>query len=307
MPAQRLALPTDGLLRRLVQKTLGTGGADTFRLYEQPAGDAGLFGPETVAWRIHADFPGMMAGGLGALLLQTLHPQALAGVWDHSNFREDLLGRLRRTTAFVALSTYAPRERAQQEIERVRQIHRRVVGMLPDGRRYEASDPALLTWVHLTEVWSFARGYQVYRGVELPEAVLDRYFDETRRVAEALGAQQVPRSLREVQDYFARIQPELAYTERSAEVIRVLQTLPLPGRAARLMRGLFLRSGAALLPDWAHARMGRSRLQRAGDQLAVWQLRAVSPLIRSALRDGISARAARRMAMPEGALQQPLI
>lgn len=296
-------LPTDFFLSRLVQKTLASGGAETTAIYESPVGDPGLFGPETVAWRIHADFPGMMAGGLGALLLQTLHPLALAGVWDHSNFREDLLGRLRRTTAFVALTTYAPRERALQEIDRVRRIHRRVTGVLPDGRRYAADDPELLTWVHLTEVWSFVRGYQVYRGIELSRATLDRYFDETRRVAEALGATQVPRSLAEVEAYFESVRPRLVYTERSAEVIRVLKTIRLPGLSATLMRGLFLGSGAALLPDWAHGLMGRGRRQRMADGLARLQLRSVSPLIRSALRDGISARAARRVGLPDGALQ----
>ena len=73
--------------------------------YDHPPGDPGLFGPDSVTWRVHADFPGMLSGGLCALMLQTLHPLALAGVWDHSNFREDLVGRLRRTTNFVAGTT----------------------------------------------------------------------------------------------------------------------------------------------------------------------------------------------------------
>ena len=77
--------------------------------YDRPRGDPGLFGPDSVTWRVHGSFPGMLAGGLCSLMLQTLHPRALAGVWDHSNFRDDMVGRLRRTTRFVGGTTYAPR------------------------------------------------------------------------------------------------------------------------------------------------------------------------------------------------------
>src|SRR6185312_7519890 len=107
--------------------------ADAGRLdYDHPSGD-----------------PGMLAGGLAALTLQTLHPLALAGVWDHSNFRGDLLGRLRRTTAFVGGTTYAPRTQAEALIAHVRQIHGHIVGHAEDGQPYSANDPHLLTWVHV--------------------------------------------------------------------------------------------------------------------------------------------------------------
>ena len=287
-------LPSDLLIRRLVRRIFGTD-ADSLRVYEAPVGDAGLFGPDTVTWRIHADFPGMMSGGLCALLLQTLHPLALAGVWDHSNFRQDLLGRLRRTTAFVAATTYAPRAHALAEIERVRRIHGYVTGTLPDGRTYAANDPDLLTWVHVTEMWSFVRGYQIYRGVELPRATLDRYFAETRRIAQALGARGVPGSQAEVEQYFDRVRPQLEYSERSATVIEVLENIRLPGPMLRPARALFLGSGAALLPDWALLLMERGRRRRALDQAARLQLRAIGPFLRSGLRDGVASRAVRRV------------
>ncbi|UYB51865.1 oxygenase MpaB family protein [Xanthomonas sp. AM6] len=182
--------------------------------YDQPRGDAGLFGPDSVTWRIHAEFPGMLSGGLCALLLQTLHPLALAGVYDHSNFRDDLVGRLRRTTQFVAATSYAPQAEAQRLIQRVRTIHARIRGRTPDGRAYAADDPALLTWVHVTEAYGFLHGYRRYCR-PVPEPIADRYYDEVRRVAEALGAQAVPASEREVQAYFAQLQPQLRVDARS--------------------------------------------------------------------------------------------
>lgn len=289
-----MLLPSDLLIRRLIRRVFATD-PRALSVYEQPQGDIGLFGPDSVTWRIHADFPGMMSGGLCALLLQTLHPLALAGVWDHSNFRQDLLGRLRRTTAFVAATTYAPREHALAEIARVHRIHQRVHGTLPDGRRYDANDPQLLTWVHVTEMSSFIRGYQAYRGVVLPAQIVDRYFAETGRIAHAMGAREVPDSGAAVDDYFARVLPQLEFSGRSATVIEVLENIRLPGPALRPARALFLGSGAALLPDWAVALMDRSLRRRAWDRAARIQLRVLAPLIRNGLRDGVAARACRRV------------
>jgi hypothetical protein len=116
----------------------------------------------------------MLSGGLCALMLQTLHPRALAGVWDHSNFREDLVGRLRRTTAFVAGTTYAGRSEADRLIARVAAIHARVRGTLPDGRAYAADDPQLLTWVHATESYGFLQGYRRYCRDALPAGAADK-------------------------------------------------------------------------------------------------------------------------------------
>lgn len=267
--------------------------------YDAPLGDPGLFGPDSVTWRIHSDFPGMMAGGICALMLQTLHPLALAGVWDHSDFRRDLIGRLRRTTAFVAGTTYAPRGEAERLIARVRRIHDRVQGVTEDGRPYAANDPALLTWVHVTEMASFLRGYERYGARPLPEGVADRYYAETARIAEALGARAVPRSVAEVEAYFERVQPELRFGERSRAVLKVLARIELPIPVAGVSKHLFLGSGAALLPDWAAARIGRSRIERLRDATAARTLRGLAPVFRAALSEGIGARACRRVGVDQ--------
>jgi uncharacterized protein (DUF2236 family) len=237
----------------------------------------------------------MLAGGLAALTLQTLHPLALAGVWDHSNFRGDLLGRLRRTTAFVGGTTYAPRAQAEALIEHVRQIHRQIAGHGEDGRPYAADDPDLLTWVHVSEAYCFLHGYRRYGHVPMPAGAADRYYDEVRRIAEALGARGVPASEREVTDYFRRIRPELAFTERSRVVLGLLAQVRLPVPAAGPSRDLFLFAGHALLPDWALALLGHTPWQRRQARLAAHALWSVAPVFHAALKDGIASRACRRM------------
>lgn len=265
--------------------------------YDTPLGDAGLFGPASVTWRIHADFPGMMAGGVAALMLQTLHPLALAGVWDHSTFRTDILGRLRRTTAFVAGTTYAPTAEAERLIAMVRGIHRKVRGSTPDGKRYSAMNADLLTWVHCTEVASFMAGYQFYRGISLPAAVQDRYYAETAVIARALGAKKVPVSQHGMQQYFEAIQPELEFSARSAAVLEVLAAIRLPIPLAGPARELFLGAGAALLPPWASIQLGWGRVQQARHKAAALALKQLGPLLRAALRDGVGARSCRRVGM----------
>ncbi len=262
--------------------------------YDAPAGDPGWFGPDSVTWRIHSEFPGMLAGGLCALMLQLLHPRALAGVYDHSNFRHDLVGRLRRTTAFVAGTSYAPAAAAQALVDRVRRIHAGVTGTLLDGRAYAADDPELLTWVHVTEAYGFLEGCRRYCR-QVPAAIADRYYAEYRRVAEALGARAVPASQAQVRAYFAAQQPQLRMDARSREVLAVLEGVRLPVPLPGASRDLFLSAGAALLPDWAPPLLGRRRGQQLRAALAARLLRGSAPLFRAALGDGIAARACRRM------------
>jgi uncharacterized protein (DUF2236 family) len=292
-PLHALAAPVTAQIRRWVLGAFprSEGGID----YKRPAGDAGLFGPDSVTWRIHSDFPGMLSGGLCALMLQTLHPLVLAGVWDHSNFRDDLVGRLRRTTNFVAGTTYAARADAEQLIARVARIHAQVRGVAADGRAYSADDPALLTWVHVTEAFGFLHGFRRYSHIAVAADAADRYYAEVRRIAERLGARDVPASEAEVADYFARMQCELAFDARSREVLAVLARIRLPVPAAGISRDLFLGAGAALLPEWAQAMLGRRPLQRAQAKVSAGVLHTIAPLFRIALPDGVAQHACRRV------------
>ncbi len=299
----RLAAPLRATLRHWVLSAFPRDPASGID-YDHPAGDRGLFGPESVTWKIHADFCGMLSGGLAALMLQTLHPRALAGVWDHSNFREDLIGRLRRTTAFVGGTTYAPTADAERLILRVRDIHAKVRGETADGCPYSADDPDLLTWVHVTEVTSFLAGYRHYCRRELPPGAADRYYGETRRVAEALGARNVPASEAAVARYLANVRGQLRYDERSRVVLEVLSRIHLPVPMAGASRELFLGAGTALLPDWAGDMLLLTPRQRVQARLSAMALRTIAPGFRAALREGVAARSCRRVGVSPDILGQ---
>jgi len=263
--------------------------------YDAPKGDPGLFGPDSATWKIHGDFPGMMAGGIAALMLQTLHPRALAGVVDHSRFRQDPLGRLRRTTMFVAATSYAPTADAERIIAMVDRMHAKVVGTTVEGEPYSARDPELLTWVHCTEMASFLAGYKRYLKADLSIEIQDRYFDETRRIAEALGATNVPASKAEMDDYFAAIQPQLRFDHRSRDTLAVLESMDLPIPVAGVSRRMFLGAGAALLPEWARGLIHRTARQRLIDRASAESLNRIAPLIRGSMTEGVGMRSARRV------------
>ena len=263
---------------------------------ENPKGDPGLFGPDSISWQVHGDFSSMLIGGISALMLQALHPLALAGVWDHSNFREDMLGRLRRTGQFISGTTFGSTRDADWLIDKVRTIHLQVTGTAADGRPYAASDPQLLTWVHVAEVSNFLAAHLRYRNPDLSPADQDRYYEEIAVVAERLGARDVPRSRQAVADYLQAIRPQLQCDERSREVLRLLLAAPAPSRLAKPFGALMMQAGIDLLPDWASAQLGLSQspLQR---QMIRASVKRSAPLLRWAVRNGSVHRARRRMGL----------
>jgi uncharacterized protein (DUF2236 family) len=249
-----------------------------------------------VSWQVHGDFTSMLIGGITALMLQALHPLALAGVWDHSNFRQDMLGRLRRTSQFIAGTTFGSRRDADWLIEKVRTIHLQVTGTAADGRPYAASDPDLLTWVHVAEVSNFLGAHLRYRNPQLSLADQDRYYAEIAVIAERLGARNVPKSRQAIADYLQRIRPQLLCDSRSREVLRLLLNSPAPSRMAKPFGAMMMQAGIDLLPDWASDMLGvhQNPLQR---QLIRASVKRSAPMLRWAMRNGSVQRAKRRMGL----------
>jgi uncharacterized protein (DUF2236 family) len=200
--------------------------------------------------RVHGD-AAMFVGGLRALLLQLLHPLAIAGVAAHSGYRGDPWGRLQRTSEFLAVTTFGAASDAEEAVARVRGVHERVRGVAPDGRPFAASDPRLLTWVHVAEVDSFLTAYQRYGAQPLTPVEADEYVAQTARVAHALGAEDVPISQAELAKMIAVYRPELHGTGQARDAARYLllsPPLPLPARPAY---AALATAAVGLLPRWA--------------------------------------------------------
>ena len=200
--------------------------------------------------RVHAD-ASMFVGGLRALLLQSLHPLAMAGVAEHSDYRGDPWGRLQRTSTFLAVTTFGTSDDAQRAVDRVRGIHRRVHGTAPDGRPYRADDPHLLEWVHIAEVDSFLRAHQRFGAAPLDQDGRDGYVADTARVATALGVVDPPHTEAQLAERIAAYRSELRSTPSAREAARfLLVTPPLP-LLARGPYGVLAAAAISLLPAWA--------------------------------------------------------
>lgn len=208
------------------------------------------FGPADPVWQVHAD-PSMFVGGIRALLLQSLHPLAMAGVDQHSGFRGDPWGRLQRTSGFLAETTFGTVEHADRAISAVRRIHERVSGESPDGRPYAASDPHLLRWVHVAEVDSFLRAHDRYGARPLAASDRDLYVAQSAVTARLLGATDVPESVSELEEALEAYRPELESTPAARAAARFL--LVHPPVPLTIRPGYAMLAGAAvgLLPRWA--------------------------------------------------------
>jgi uncharacterized protein (DUF2236 family) len=239
------------LLRLRLQRTLRTfvsGSPEPpVRPVDRP--DPGLFGPDSVTWRVHAD-AAMFIGGLRSLLIQTLHPLVMAGVADHSDYRNDPLGRFQRTAGFVGVTTYGTTAEAEAAVRAIHRIHATVTGTAPDGRRYEANDPHLLAWVHATEVDSFLGAYQRYGLTPLSADDADRYVDEMARLARLIGVEDPPTSTAELAATLDAFRPELHAGRQARDAVRWLLVPPFPllGRPAY---GIVASAAVSLLPGWA--------------------------------------------------------
>ncbi len=210
--------------------------------------DPGLFGPSSVAWRIHRD-PCMLIGGLRSLLLQTMHPLAMAGVAQHSDYKSDPWGRLNRTSRFVGTTTYGSTASAEESIAIVRRVHDRVVGTASDGRAYSANDPHLLLWVHVAEIDSFLTAFDRYGDGKLRDADRDRYVAEMAEVARRLGSEAPPESTDALAECLADFRSECEATDDALETVRFLSSPPLPWWT----RGTYASLAAAAitsLPAW---------------------------------------------------------
>jgi uncharacterized protein (DUF2236 family) len=242
----------DGIRQRLGEALfLRVAGPDGLKHRQRIHGTPGprWFEPGSPICRVHGD-AAMFVGGIRAVLLQTLHPVAMAAVAEHSGYRGDMWGRLARTSRFLAVTTFGTSEHAQLAVDAVRAIHDRVTGTLEDGTPYAASDPHLLLWVHVAEIDSFLLAHRIYGREPLDRAGRDEYVAQTAEVARRLGVVDPPTTEAELAEALEAFRPELRATPQAREAVAYLlwrPPLPLPARPAY---GVLVAAAIGLMPAW---------------------------------------------------------
>ena len=241
-------LVRDHLGEVIFQRVAGPQGPERRRLINAPG--ERWFAEDRPIRRVHGD-SSMFIGGITALLLQSLHPLAMAAVAGHSGYRGDPWGRLQRTSYFLAVTTFGRASDADEAVGRVRAIHQKITGTAPDGRPYTASDPHLLTWVHIAEADSFLRAHTRFGAQRLDQAGRDGYVADLARIGAELGVPDPPRTEAELTARIASYRSELAGTAQAREAARfLLLTPPLPA-IARPPYAVLAAAAVSLLPGWA--------------------------------------------------------
>lgn len=212
-----------------------------------------------IARVVHRELPSMLVGGLGSLFFQMLHPLAMAGVADHSRYQEDPLGRLLSTANFISATTFGSRESAKAAIERALNVHQFVHGVADDGRPYDANDPRLLLWVHCAEVYMFLNAFRRFGSRRLNDEEADRYVAEMAPLAEALGVERAPTTVRELSGALLSFRSELRLSTDGKVARDFIAYGLMKSRAQRAVYRLMVLSAWSLLPRYAQELLGVRR------------------------------------------------
>ena len=249
------------LQRRIVEDHLRqTGRHDQPEIFGGPPDDPGLTGPGSVSWEIHSDVAAITIGGLGAIVMEILHPSVMAGVQDLSSYREDPLRRGRTTFGYVVTTTFANTRAATRLINAVKSMHARVNGVRPDGVPYRALDPELIGWVHTCIPWAVMRAYERYNR-PLSPGERDRYLAEQAVIGRMGGADDIPETMADLEAYVEQMRPRLEVTAQTLEFFDFLLTMPFGvpaalGPLSRPAHRFQAEVGMGLMPEWAQRLSG---------------------------------------------------
>jgi uncharacterized protein (DUF2236 family) len=276
--------PVEFVRRRLVGQVRAVFNDGASRQQPVAISDRALFERDSPIRLVHAGVVPMLVGGIRSLLLQMLHPHALQGVLDHSNFRADMHGRLRRTARFIAITTFAHREDALAAIERVNRIHSKVTGVLPDGSPYSAQDPRTLAWVHVAEATSFLEAYLAFVKPAMPLDAQDEYFRQFAIIARALSADPVPETRAAAEALVQELRCDLAASDAARDIAKLVLNQRPEGAPVAVQRALGV-AAVDLLPPFARTMLGLTR-PLMGALPARLATRTMSETLRWAFRQG---------------------
>lgn len=223
--------------------------------FTAPAGEAALVTPDSVSWRIFKNPVTLFIGGVAAVILELAEPRVRTGVWAHTTFKTDPIGRMRRTGLAAMVTVYAARSVSEKMIARVRAIHDRIEGVTPAGEAYRANDPELLAWVQATAAFGFLEASSAYVA-PLDLAARNRYFAESRAAATLYGAVDAPVNDAEWRALYARMAPRFERHPIVFEFISIMRAAPVLPPFLRLSQGTLLRAAIELVPADARTRLG---------------------------------------------------
>jgi uncharacterized protein (DUF2236 family) len=283
--AQALLLPADG---RIVD-------------FSRPLGEAALVPPDSTSWRIFKNPIALLVGGMAAVILELAEPAVRTGVWKHSTFMTDPMGRLRRTGLAAMVTVYGARSVALPMIERVVRMHARVVGQTPAGEAFSANDARLLTWVHATASFGFGEAYSRYVAPLSPQE-FNALYREAMPASRLYGAVDAPGSEAQLRALFDSMRGRLEASEIVFEFLRIMcatRALPAP---LRWLQPLLVRAAVDMIPEWVRERLGLTAAHglRPTERILVKMAGAVSDRI--VLPDGPPSQSCRRLGLPKAYL-----
>lgn len=264
--------------------------------FRQPPGEPALVPADSLSWQIFKNPVSLFIGGVTAVILELAEPGVRSGVWEHSSFRSDPVGRLRRTGLAAMVTVYGARSAAENMIAGVRRMHDRVSGTLPSGEAYRASDTDLLDWVQATASFGFATAYSTFVR-PLGRVELDQLYAEARPAAALYGAVGAPSSeeMREAQ--FEAMKARLEPSPIVFEFLDLMHAAKAMPQALRPLQPLLIRAAVSLTPDWVRIRLGlgeahglrpwEGRIVKEAAGLADKVMLRSSPAVQSCLRLGL--------------------
>lgn len=223
--------------------------------FSRPFGEEALVSPDSISWRIFKNPIALMVGGIAAVILELAEPAVRTGVWQHSSFLKDPVGRLRRTGMAAMVTVYGARSISEPMIRGVVRMHARVAGETPAGEAFSANDARLLRWVHATASFGFGEAYNRYVS-PLSQLDFDRLYREGAPTARLYGAYDAPRSGAGVHALFDSMQGRLEPSDIVFEFLRIMRVAPMVPTPLRWIQPLLVSAAVELIPDWIRACLG---------------------------------------------------
>jgi uncharacterized protein (DUF2236 family) len=223
--------------------------------FATPPGEAALVSPSSVSWRVFKNPIALFVGGVAAVIMELAEPSIRTGIWEHSSFRKDPMGRLRRTGSAAMTTVYGPMSAAKSMIAGIVRMHTKVVGTTRHGVFYSATDEALLTWVHITAAYGFAQAYSHFV-TPLTANAFDALYREAAPTAELYGAANAPASSAAASTFFAAMAPRLEPSSIIFEFLQIMRTAPAFPEPLRWMQPVLVRAAVDILPQWLRDRLG---------------------------------------------------